>query len=59
MWVWEIRCQNCSIPCPILATFVHIFSGSVSEGLSVNHHNIGCELHRRKPDLNEFILMNH
>ena len=32
------------------------------EGLSGNHQNIGCEQllkSSRKPDLNEFIIMNH
>ena len=36
----------------------------MSEGLSGNHQNIGCELHsylkvQEKPDLYEFILINH
>ena len=36
---------DCSILCAILVTFVHFGRGSVSEGLSGNHQNIGCELH--------------
>ena len=33
------------VPIAAFVTFVHFGRGSVSEGLSSNHQNIGCELH--------------
>ena len=43
MWVWKIRCQL-QHSVSHFGDFFTLWEG-VSEGLSGNHQNIGCELH--------------